>query len=50
MERSSSTFRDEKSEARSHVKDELDSEVHKKKRKGKMMLVGFGDLRRSLGD
>ena len=51
MERSSSTLLDDKSEASSNVKDESASAKSKKKTyTGSMKLVGFGDLRRSLGD
>ena len=46
-----STLREKKSEVRSRDKDNQASGEHKKKkRERKMMLVGFGNLRRSLGD
>ena len=51
MKRFNSTLREEKSEVRSRDKDKQASGKNKKKTyTGNMKLVGFGDLRRSLGD
>lgn len=51
MKRFSSKLREKKSEAQNRAKDNLASGENKKKTYAECMkLVGFGDLRRSLGD
>lgn len=51
MKRFSSTLREKKSEARNRAEDNQASGENKKKTYEECMkLVGFGDLRRSLGE